>query len=293
MDAAGGISANVLSPISWTYQWKRDGVLLGNPVGMQATWNTPVTLNYPIAKMTPSDEGRYSVIISNASGVVESNTVGVAIRYLAPRFLGASFVASQQVLAIPSNPGSNINAPAIGSVRTNDVLRVSVRGQEPMSYQWAMVSKRVTTAQGSRVVIPGQNTQNLNFATIPKNPGTYVLTVSNAYGSVNLNFFISSISGVGSAVSNSLTIISQPPSMSFPVGGIAWLSVIVNGSPSAYVWYKRVGTAYNPVSGGNGEVILFENFSASDAGTYFVQITDNVGNVVRSQDAILSESLAD
>lgn len=290
VDAAGSLSATVLSSMPWTYQWKRDGVLMGQPTSMPAQSSaTAAAVSYAIAKMAPVDEGKYSVVVTNAAGTVESESVGLAIRYVAPRFLGAALTASRQVLSIPNIAGTSVNGPALGTVKGNDVLRVVVRGVEPMTFEWATVAKKVTTAGGSRTVIGGQTTANLDFSQIPPKGGTYVLTATNASGSTSLLFNVSGVSGSGSTPASSLRILAQPVSHASKLGIPGWLSVYADGSPAAYRWYKKDNAGrYNAVVGGDGEVLIFNPFRSADAGVYSVIVLDASGNALQSQDATVT-----
>jgi hypothetical protein len=86
-----------------------------------------------------------------------------------------------------------------------------------------------------------------------------------------------------------VSILVQPLSQSTKLGTTGWLSVVAGGTPFSYRWYNKDAQGrYNPVLGGDGEVLLFTPFTERDAGTYAVVVMDSAGNSVQSEDAVLT-----
>lgn len=72
------------------------------------------------------------------------------------------------------------------------------------------------------------------------------------------------------------TIVGQPQSLSVPVGSAAAFSVIAAGtSPLSYQWNFGTG----PILGATAATLSLPNVSATNAGTYFVVITNTLGSV--------------
>lgn len=72
------------------------------------------------------------------------------------------------------------------------------------------------------------------------------------------------------------TITAQPTDQNVAAGTTATLAVAANGAPPlSYQWFRN----NSAVSGGTGEKLIFPSVSASDAGSYTVQIRNAAGSV--------------
>ncbi len=92
------------------------------------------------------------------------------------------------------------------------------------------------------------------------------------------------ITGSLSPIANNAPVITQQPLGSNAViGGTATLVVNASGSaPLAYQWFKGVGLVFNATN----STLVLSNLSMTDAGTYTVQITNQLGST-NSADASL------
>ena len=147
MSVGGDISLSVEAVGSGTvsYQWRQNGVVLDG--------QAQNTLNLTGLKL--SDEGSYSVEVSNEAGITNSDAVDVLV--LTP-------------LAVTEHPQGQ-------SVVTGTlvVLDVAANGSNPVSYQWYHDGTAVGGATGSSLQI-----SNVSAA----NQGAYHVVLSNTIGAV-------------------------------------------------------------------------------------------------------------
>jgi uncharacterized repeat protein (TIGR03803 family) len=144
------------------YQWQHDnGSYLTNMVD-GATISGSATATLTISNVSPSDVGLYSIIVSNAAGVVTSSNAILTLLPFRPT-LSAQPV-SQTVL-----PGQTV------------VLNVGAVGSLPLSYYWR--------ANGTNLVDAGALSGSSSSTLVISNvsaayAGSYSVLVSNSLGSV-------------------------------------------------------------------------------------------------------------
>lgn len=87
-----------------------------------------------------------------------------------------------------------------------------------------------------------------------------------------------------------LMIISEPQSQLAYWGNSAAFSVAASGGtpPYTYQWFKTSSI----IAGATNQTLVLTNLQSSDAGDYSVLVSDQAGNVVPSQPAILTVNLA-
>ena len=140
---SGDISLSVEAIGSGTvsYQWRQDGVVLDG--------QTQTSLDLTGLKL--SDEGSYSVEVSNEAGITNSQSVDV--RVLTP-------------LTVTENPqGQSVVAGALL------VLDVAANGSSPVSYQWYQDGAALVGATQSSLQI-----SNISVA----NQGNYHVVLNNS-----------------------------------------------------------------------------------------------------------------
>ena len=82
------------------------------------------------------------------------------------------------------------------------------------------------------------------------------------------------------------TVIStHPQGASLNVGGSHTMSVVATGTNLTYQWYKN-GVLIS--TGGNTDTYVISNATSSDAGSYTVSVTDNIGTTVTSNAAVVT-----
>ncbi len=192
-----------------------------------------------------SDVGNYYVTVSEASGSATSVTAVVAIAGI-PR--------------ITTQPGS-VGA-AVGATVT---LSVAATGDAPLTYQWWKDGVTVVGATGSTLLLT--NVQ-------PANAGSYNVVVSEPTGSVTSS---DAVVTVGTAAPSGVPqITTQPISLVIPAGSTGTLSVTATGdAPFSYQWRK----GGQPIDGATGATLVLANAQATDAGSYYVVVSESTGSV--------------
>jgi hypothetical protein len=197
-----------------------------------------------------NDSGPYSVIVSNAYGMVTSAVANLTVSQLAPAIL--SQPQDQIVLA-----GSNAT------------FSVSATGAAPLGYQWLFNGAPFYGAGyfgtngfgGPNLIIP--NAQ-------PANAGSYSVRVFNAYGAVTSSVATLTVSGFVP------TIVQDPGSETATNGDTVSFSVGANGSvPLFYQWLFN-GTA---IYGATLSTLTLNNVQTNQAGAYSVVVSNWVGQV--------------
>jgi hypothetical protein len=135
------------SGTTMTYQWYKNGN--GNPIPGAAS------ATYTILSVTPADQGRYYVKVSNAYGTVQSSSATLSV-------LSAPSITEQPVSQIATQ----------GQTAS---FSVKATGNPSPSYQWFFNGVPLQDAKGSTLNLPSVDWSN---------SGTYTVVVSNAYGSV-------------------------------------------------------------------------------------------------------------
>ena len=144
-------SATAAGSAPLSYQWQLNGVNLAN--GGRVSGARTNTLS--VTNVQPADAGSYTLVVSNAAGVVTSAVA---------------------VLAVTGPPAITVQ-PASQSVAAgnNAAFSVTAAGTPPLSYQWQFNSAALSGATGTSVTLADVQ---------PANAGTYTVVVTNASGSV-------------------------------------------------------------------------------------------------------------
>src|SRR5206468_2164382 len=140
------------------------------------------------------------------------------------------------------------------------VLSVSAEGDEPLSYQWYF-NETNSVAEATNAMLALSNVT-------PAQAGSYVVTVSNAYGSVT------------SALAQ-LTVVVPAGILSGPVGQLAangdtvTLTVIAEGTaPLTYQWYF----GQNSLADATDAALILHQVSPGQAGDYAVVVRNDYGS---------------
>ena len=203
---------------------------------------------FSIASVSESDAGSYRVSVSNAAGSVTSQPAEVLVN---------------EPPAIAEHPVSQ--AVTAG---TTVIFSVTATGAGPLEYQWFK----------DGISIPAENGASYTLASATlEAAGSYTVQVSNVAGSIESEAAILTVTAPPE-------IVTQPESQTVSVGRSATFSVAARGSdPLQYQWRKN-GVI---VPEATGSSFAIASVQTSDAGDYWVEISNLVGEV-ESQSANLS-----
>lgn len=261
VSAASGSSNDPLS-----YQWQFNGVNLTDGNGIAGS----ATASLILSNVTETSAGTYSVIVSNALGMVTASAVLTVID---------PYIATQ--------PAAVQNLPS-GSTAS---FSVTAMGTAPLTYRW--MKNGVNLSDGSTgygSTVSGSTTASLTINDVTANDsGTYTVTVMNGLGGT-----VASANSVLNV--NDPVVVSAPQNVLTNYGRGASFSVVVAGTPPfGYQWLKNGTTLSNGptpsgamVSGSHGTNLLMTGLAYSDSGNYTVIITNGAGNTVTSSPAILT-----
>ncbi len=229
-NATFSVTATGTAPL--VYQWQKDGDTISGATASRFT----------LANAQASDTGSYSVVVSNALGSVTSSNALLMV-------------------SVADSPPSIVAQPQ-GLIRnqgTSAGFAVTVAGSVPLYYQWYL--------NGTPLAGATQNSYT-DADVQPADAGTYVLVVTNDFGSATSDPAI-------------LTVI-VPPSIPTPPqsqaviqGTNVTFTVVATGTaPLSFQWRKG-GT---PISGAMGTSYSLSNVQATDAGSYTVVVTNAAGS---------------
>ena len=138
---------------------------------------------------------------------------------------------------------------------------VTATGTDPLSYQWKKDGSNISGATSASYTISSAKTSDA---------GSYTVTVSNSAGSVT-----SSTATLTVTAKPAITV--QPQDQTIKEGNAVTFSVIVTGAePLSYQWYKNGFV----LSGATEKQYTIASVAESDAGQYFVIVSNNAGSVV-------------
>ncbi len=181
-------------------------------------------------------------------------------------FAGAGSVASS---ASAANVATARPAAAAGFTATTTSLAVggrlvcpvNVTGGGTYSYRWYLNGVLIAGATANPYIV-----ESLTSA----NAGTYSADVTNALGTTRI---LAGTIVVGAAGSPVLAL--QPISKIVIPGATFTLATNASGSALTYQWFRN-NTA---LSGETGAILLRNNATATDAGSYSVRVSNNSGSV--------------
>lgn len=226
-----------------SYQWYKDGVALSGKTSQILSF-TP---------FTASDVGVYKVSASNNFGTVFSSNCVVSIG--APPII------------IPDSPYASYST-AYGKTLT---FSVSASGLSPFSYQWKK--------NGIDILGATSNSYTTPILSLSDNNATYVVVVTNIYGSTTSGTF--SIFIVSPPY-----IADQPISQIIQVGSTATLSVNVFSSTQVFFQWKKNGVN---ITNAISNVYTTPPMSLlNDGDLYSVDMQDGYGYKITSAPATIT-----
>lgn len=148
---------------------------------------------------------------------------------------------------------------------------VTADGTQPFTYQW------YRGTPGSGVVIAGANAATYSVAaTTIANAGSYYVVVTNSLGSATSEAAVLTVNPVPAPVPNISGITIPSP---IAVGALVsmWVNT-VGGGPYTYQWYKGVPGNSVLIVGGTGSGYSSPSAKLTDAGSYYVVVTNSAGS---------------
>lgn len=199
---------------------------------------------YTTPALLPSDDGaQYAVAVRNNGGVTLSRTATIRVK------------AKPTITAQP--------ASATVSEGQTATFSVTASGANPLSYQWRKNGTAITGANQASYTTP---------ATVLADSGaSFTVVVSNSAGSATSTAASLTVSAVVVAP----TITTHPASQAATVGATVQLTVAASGTqPFNYQWYRNGSILGGPI----GSTLSIPNVQTSDAGSYYVVVTNAAGN---------------
>ena len=195
-NAVLSVTADGFEPLS--YQWFRDGAALTDSDRLTGT----TTKSLSLLNAQLGDIGIYTVIVSNAFGLVQST--GAVLTVIVPPMI------TQEPVDLTAIAGADVT------------LSVKATGTPPLKYQWLLNGLEVSGAHSNRLDLPNvQSSQG----------GIYTVVVSNAFGRME------SSDALVTVLESTPYILKQPTNVSVLVGGSVVFSVTARGStPLHYQW---------------------------------------------------------
>jgi len=187
-----------------------------------------------------NQRGGYRVVVTNSFG--SSTSVVAFLTVTVPPFI------TQQPVSLTVTQNNNA------------IFNVTAGGDAPLSYQWRLNGGSLTGAtNSSHTVVSAQ----------ASHAGNYDVIVTNNYGSRT-----SAVATLTVLVPPSIT--QQPASLTVATGEVATFTVVASGTaPLIYQW------RYNgaDMAGKTNATLTISNSQPSDAGTYTVRVSNNIGTV--------------
>ncbi|NBV33852.1 MAG: hypothetical protein EBR81_08740, partial [Proteobacteria bacterium] len=215
---------------------------------------TPI---FNVTSVSVKHAGRYDVIASNGTERVTSDAVVLKVN--------DPLMINKQPVAQTLNPGQALN------------LSVGVNLTSGVSFQWVKGVGRAAQ------ILAGQTSSALRIDSVKTaDEGIYMVLITGPNGRLT-----STLAKV--TVNKPVLITKQPTGQSLSPGNAVEFRVEVTGTgPFSYQWY-RDGVA---VPGGTGAALRLSSVAASDAGSYYVRVSNPVdANGVLSDTAKLQVSV--
>jgi hypothetical protein len=235
--ASFSVTAAGTAPLS--YQWYQDDVLLPG--------KTASTLS--IASISDSDEGGYTVIVTNSAGFAESDIATLTITH-------------PPVITIPPM-SQTVNQG------TNVLFTVSANGTTPFHYQWRTNGVDIAGANGNQLVLLGVTLAN---------EAAYTVFITNVDGST-----LSTPPAILTVIVPP-AITSQPIGLTTNAGSAVSFSVTSSGTAPIYQWRKN-GTNLTDgvnISGSTSNVLTLASVFGADDANYSLVASNQAGVAISS-----------
>ena len=279
--SSGTFYATVSSTTSFTYRWKRNGDYVGPTFSGSAGSNVTATLY--VNNVAYVGQGLFTVVATNASGTCESNPSMLTVLTSTPKFASASLLRAARSFSL----ANSVEAIPVdfGTVSQNDYLSVNINADPRATFTWLYTSifetSWITLSQIGKIL-------DLSDPLIRKDCGGFARLSVTVNGVVStLMFRIETYSAplVGfNPVIPDLLVTTQPSSLTLNNTQWATFRVSAQGIPVSYNWYREDFTTgiSSLVASSVIPYLTFGPVQASDAGNYYVVVTDYWGNTTES-----------
>jgi hypothetical protein len=221
-----------------TYQWFKDGEPLANQ-----------TLSYlKLASVKTTDQGRYSVVVSNPAGDAYSQVAKLTV--LSP-------------VLISKQPE---NVRAIAGAKTQFEVTVS-EDSLPVSYQWRKNGTAIPDETDSALVLSGVSSTD---------QADYDVVITNAVGSVTSTT-------ASLVIETKLSPPKLPSNLTVAQGSGTAIIVSPTGTgPFSFQWRKDG----QPIQGATDDTLIIEFTSVSDVGSYDVVVSNPSSSVTSTSTSL-------
>ncbi len=206
---------------------------------------TATTSSYTVNNTQAADAATYDVIVYNGAGPVNSASAALKV---SP--------------TITTQPVNSTNLPV-----TTATFTVAAAGQTPLSYQW--LKNGVNLTDSGNVFGSVSTTLTVNNVT-PADAGSYSVVVTNIAGSVT-----STAALLFPIILPTIT--TDPVDQAVAAGTTVTFTTSATGTaPLSYQWRFN----NNDISGATGTSYTRPSVGSTDAGAYYVVVTNAAGAVV-------------
>lgn len=228
-------SVTVTGSTPLNYQWKKGTAEVSGATGS----------SYTISSAQQTDEGSYSVVVSNPAGTVTSDPATLTV--------SDPPVVTTHPVSLTVNPGSLAT------------FTVVVAGTAPFSYQWRKDGSALSGATNAALAIS---------SAAQTDEGQYACYVSNSAGTATGQNVLSNAAGL--TVNDPVQIDVSPGSQTVNYGADVLFSVTASGtSPLSYQWRENM----NPIGGATGSTYSLTAVSNANEGVYDCVVTNMVDGV--------------
>lgn len=199
----------------------------------------------------------------------------------------AGAVALAMMAAWTASAQSGGNAPQFPAAVGNQIVSAGTPanfsaeaiGAAPLSYQWQRFPQGGTSwtvlTSGTGSLYLGATTPSLTVqaTTLVMSGDQFRCVVTNPFGTATSSTGLLTVEAPRIAP----VIVTQPSGQTVNVGQSTTLTVVANGSPApTFQWYR----GSTPIVGATGSSFRLSSAQLSDAGNYFVEVSNNWGTVV-------------
>ncbi len=228
-----------------TYQWQKDNSnidTLANP--------SAATSSLTLSGLVTGDSGAYSCNVTGGDGTVSSGSANLTV-------INAVTITSPLV--------NQTNAAG-----TTAIFTVGASGGGTLSYSWTKGGNALSNGGN----ISGATTASLTVANVQSSDvSTYAVTVANSDSSASSSAIL--------VLDPAIT--TQPQSATSECGSSPCLSVTATSATDlGYQWFTGDLNSSTVITDATNASYCFSNIHAPSAGSYFVVVTNTMGNSITS-----------
>ena len=243
------------------YQWQKDGVNIVNGGNILGATSSSLV----IANVAETDNGEYTVIVSNILNAVTSTI--------------ATLTVTVPELTIDTQP---ISQTVYVDSSTATFTVIPTPGRYPFTYQWK--KDGVDLIDGENIA--GATTNTLIISNVLEtDAGSYSVVITNLDGTVTSDGAVLTVNVY------TVSIVNQPSNQTVMAGETATFTVVPNIGryPFAYQWKKDDIDLIDGknIAGANTDTLTISTTTETDVGSYSV-VVSNLDGTVTSDTAKLT-----